>query len=111
MGPADVAPWLEQVGDGLAEKVTIGLEAEISEVAGCHQAAQERPEGAAQPDPVAGGDGRVTQDLAELLFYLLVVAVVSLDVQAGEGGLVALVQDEQLAVGEHRVDEPAQHGG
>jgi len=23
MGPADVAPWLEQVGDGLAEKVTI----------------------------------------------------------------------------------------
>jgi len=90
MGPADVAPWLEQVGDGLAEKVTIGLEAEISEVAGCHQAAQERPEGAAQPDPVAGGDGRVTQDPAELLFYFLVVAVVSLDVQAGEGGLVAL---------------------
>ena len=90
MGPADVAPWLEQVGDGLAEKVTIGLEAEIFEVAGCHQAAQERSEGAAQPDPVAGGDGRVTQDLAELLFYLLVVAVVSLDVQAGEGGLVAL---------------------
>jgi hypothetical protein len=40
-----------------------------------------------------------------------VVAVVSLDVQAGQGGLVALVQDEQLAVGLHRVHEPAQHGG
>ena len=33
MGPANVAPWLEQVGDGLAKKVTIGLDAEISEVA------------------------------------------------------------------------------
>jgi len=31
----------------------------------------------AQPDPIAGGDGRVTQDPAELLFHLLVVAVVS----------------------------------
>ena len=29
MGPANVAPWLEQVGDGLAKKVTIGLDAEI----------------------------------------------------------------------------------
>ena len=37
MGPADVAPWLEQVGDGLAKKVTIGLDAEISEVADCHR--------------------------------------------------------------------------
>ena len=61
MGPANVAPWLEQVGDGLAKKVTIGLDAEISEVADCHQAAQERPEGAAQPDPVAGGDGPATR--------------------------------------------------
>jgi hypothetical protein len=60
MGPANVAPWLEQVGDGLAKKVTIGLDAEIPEVADCHQAAQERPEGAAQPDPVAGGDGLAT---------------------------------------------------
>jgi hypothetical protein len=33
MGPANVAPWLEQVADGLAKKVTIGLEAEILEVA------------------------------------------------------------------------------
>jgi len=82
MGLANVAPWLEQVGDGLAKKVTIGLDAEISEVADCHQAAQERPGGAAQPDPVAGGDGRVTQDTAELLFHLLAVAVVSFDVQA-----------------------------
>ena len=57
------------------------------------------------------GDHGVAQDLAELLFHVLVVAVVSLDVQAREGGLVALVEDEQLAVGEHRVDEPAQHGG
>jgi hypothetical protein len=80
MGPADVAPWLEQVSDGLAKKVTIGLDTEISEVADCHQAAQERPEGAAQPDPIAGGDGSVTQDPAELLFHLLVVAVVSFDV-------------------------------
>jgi len=72
MRPANVAPWLEQVGDGLAKKVTIGLDAEISEVADCHQAAQERPKGAAQPYPVAGGDGRVTQDPAELLFHLLV---------------------------------------
>jgi hypothetical protein len=69
MGPANVAPWLEQVSDGLAKKVTIGLDAEISEIADCHQATQERPEGAAQPDPVAGGDGRVTQDPAELLLY------------------------------------------
>jgi hypothetical protein len=23
MGPANVAPWLEQVGDGLAKKVTV----------------------------------------------------------------------------------------
>ena len=90
MGPADVAPWLEQVGDDLAKKLTVGRGAEIRVVADGHQAAQERPEGAAQPDPVAGGDGRVTQDPAELLFYFLVVAVVSLDVQAGEGGLVAL---------------------
>jgi hypothetical protein len=83
-GPANVAPWLEQVGDGLAKRVTLGLDAEISEVADCHQAAQERPEGAAQPDPVAGGDRRVTQDPAELLLYLLVVAVavVSFDAQA-----------------------------
>ena len=33
MGQANVAPWLEQVGDGLAKKVTIGLDAEIPEVA------------------------------------------------------------------------------
>jgi hypothetical protein len=31
--PPRRAPWLEQVGDGLAKKVTIGLDAEISEVA------------------------------------------------------------------------------
>jgi hypothetical protein len=62
MGPANVAPWLEQVGDGLAEKLTVGRGAEIFKVADGHQAAQRRPEGAAQPDPVAGGDGRVAQD-------------------------------------------------
>jgi hypothetical protein len=35
MGPANVAPWLEQVGDGLAKKVTVGCGAEIFEVADC----------------------------------------------------------------------------
>jgi hypothetical protein len=90
MGPADVAPWLEQVGDGLAKKVSIGLEADISEFADGHQAAQQRSERAAQPDPVAGGDRRVTQDLAEPLLDLLVVTVMPLDVQARQGRLIAL---------------------
>ena len=94
--PASVASRLEQVGDGLAEKVTVGIGAEIAEVAHGHQAAQQRPEGAAQPDPVPGRDGRVTQDLAEPLPDLLVVPLVSLDVQAGQGRLIALVEDEQF---------------
>ena len=88
MGPADVAPRLEQVGDGLAEKVTIGLEADISEFVDGHQAAQQRPEGAAQPDPVANGDRRVTQNLAEPLLDLLVVTIMPLDVQARQGRLM-----------------------
>jgi hypothetical protein len=36
MGPANVGPWLEQVGDGLAQKVTIGRGVEIPEVADRH---------------------------------------------------------------------------
>ena len=38
MGPANVAPWLEQVGDGLAEKLTVGRGAEIFKVTDGHQA-------------------------------------------------------------------------
>ena len=33
MGPANLAPWLEQVGNGLAEKLTVGRGAEIFKVA------------------------------------------------------------------------------
>src|ERR1700748_2636928 len=76
---------LEQVGDGLAQEVAVDRGAEISEVAERHQAAQQRPEGAAQPDSVAGGDRGVGQDPAELLLHILVVAVVSLDVQGLQG--------------------------
>src|SRR6185437_6609981 len=61
-GTAAAGLRLEQVGDGLAQKVDVGRGAEISEVAERHQAAQQRPEGAAQPDPVAGGDRGVSQD-------------------------------------------------
>src|SRR5580704_3059061 len=95
--------WLEQVGDGLAKEVAIELGAEICEVADGHQDAQQRPEGTPQPYPVASRDRRVTEDTAELLFNLLVVTFVSLDVQAGQGRLVALVEDEQLTIGQHRV--------
>jgi len=78
-------PWLEQVGDGLAEELTVDRGAEIFEFADGHQAAQERPQGAAQPDPVAGGDRGVAQDLAELLFHVLVVAAVGLSTDLNTG--------------------------
>ncbi len=57
------------------------------------------------PHPVAGGQARVGEDLAEDELEVLVGSVVGRAVQLLEGGPVALVQDEQRPVAEHLVDE------
>ena len=51
------------------------------------------------------GSAGVGQDPAELVLDVLVLGVVALVVQLLEGSLVPLVHEEELALGQHLVDD------
>ena len=64
------------------------------------------PNDAAMRTRSRSGTRRVGQDPAELVLDVLVLRVVLLAVQLLEGGLVPLVHEEDLALGQHLVERP-----
>src|SRR6516165_3234034 len=74
-------------------------------LAGEKQTREEHAEGRRHADPVLEGDAGVGQHPAELVLQVLVLGVVLSPVQLLERGLVALVHEEELALGEHGVDD------
>ncbi len=81
------------------------------DVAGEDQRAHDRTEGTRHPDPVAEGEGRIAQGLAEPDLQIVVVGVVPVTVQLLQRGPVALVEDEEGPVLEHLVDELVEQAG
>ena len=67
--------------------------------------AHHRPDGAGHAHAGLGRQALVGQDLAEPVLDVLVLPLVVLPVERLDGGLVALVEDEERPLGQHLVDE------
>src|SRR4029453_5961008 len=80
--------------------------------AGAHEAAEDGADRAGHAHPFVERDGGVGGEATKALLYVLVLGLVALVVgELLERSLVSLVEEEELAIREHLVDELVEEAG
>jgi hypothetical protein len=96
---------MKTLSEQLAQFLVVGVGEGVARE---EEASEENARAGCHTDPVASGEPRVGQDVAELILDVLVLRVVALAVELLKGSLIALVHEKELALDQHLVDHLVQ---